>query len=124
MGTASLAIPADLEPAFKQFARDWAAIADYWHATQAETTQSLTQAREALRTYLAIPDDPDAYGITRHARISNVFAHWRTVAAALPPRQLTVCAVPALSLDAETRIADAHWRRGRGGSTQQPTRSA
>ena len=110
MSTA-LAIPADLEQAFRQFSRDFARVSARWVEQGEETPETIATDREGLRRYLSITDDPDAYGVARAQRLRDVFAFWRALAMEIPAPVVLRGAVPALSFEAEQRLADRHWRR-------------
>lgn len=103
-----LSIPSDLEQAFRQFVRDFQRVTARWIEACEETPDTVAAAREGLREYLAIPDDPDAYGVPRAQRLRDVFAFWRDRALSVPVSPSDRGAVPVLSFEAEARIADAH----------------
>ena len=110
----ALAIPADLEQAFRQFSRDFARVSARWVEQGEETPETIGAAREGLREYLSITDDPDAYGVSRAQRLGDVFAFWRALSKAMPAPVVLHGVVPVLSFDAEQRLADAHWNRRAG----------
>lgn len=110
----ALAIPADLEQAFRQFSRDFARVSALWIEAGEETPEKIATAREGLREYLSITNDPDAYGVPRAQRLGDVFAFWRELALAMPAKPVERAAVPVLSLEAEQRIADRKWNRRAG----------
>ena len=110
----AIAIPADLEQAFRQFSRDFARVSARWVEQDEETPETIATAREGLREYLSITDDPDAYGVSRAQRLGDVFAFWRRLSMEQPAALLLRGATPVLSFDAEQRIADAHWNRRAG----------
>ena len=110
----ALAIPADLEQAFRQFSRDFARVSARWVEQGEETPDTIAAAREGLREYLSITDDPDAYGVSRAQRLGDVFAFWRALSKAMPAPVVLHGVVPVLSCDAEQRLADAHWNRRAG----------
>lgn len=107
---AAIALPAALEPAFRQFSRDFTRLTGYLIAVGEETPETVAAARAALRAYLAIPDDPDAYGVPRAARLCHVFDWWREAARRTQGPAL-VAVQPTLSDAAESRIADLWWKR-------------
>lgn len=111
----ALAIPADLEQAFRQFSRDFARVSARWVEQGEETPETIATAREGLREYLSITDDPDAYGVARTQRLSDVFALWRALSLSMPAPTAQQGAAPVLSFEAEQRVADAHWMREQGG---------
>jgi hypothetical protein len=110
MATA-LAIPAELEQAFRQFSRDFARVTAAWIDAGEESPETAASAREGLREYLSITDDPDGYGVARAQRLRDVFAFWRALALSVPVKSVDRGAVPVLSLEAEQRIADREWKR-------------
>lgn len=79
-----------------------------------ETPDTIAAAREGLREYLSITDDPDAYGVSRAQRLGDVFAFWRALSAGMPAPVVLRGVVPVLSFDVEQRLADAHWNRRAG----------
>lgn len=105
-----LAIPAELVPAFRQFARDFDRVTAAWVAAGEETPASVATAREGVRAYLADEADPDAYGVARLQRLRQVFAWWRERAAG-GQWVGTVAVQPVLSDAAEARLADVWWKR-------------
>lgn len=110
----ALAIPADLEQAFRQFSRDFARVTARWVEQNEETSETIATAREGLRKYLSITDDPDTYGVSRAQRLADVFAFWREISMAMPQPVVLQGAVPVLSFEAEERIADILWKRRSG----------
>lgn len=113
----ALAIPADLEQAFRQFSRDFARVSARWVEQGEETPDTIAAAREGLREYLSITDDPDAYGVSRAQRLGDVFAFWRALSTSMPAAVVLRGAVPVLSFEVEQRLADRHW-----GITAPPAR--
>ena len=107
----ALAIPADLERAFRQFSRDFARVSALWIEAGEETPETIATAREALREYLGLTDDPDAYGVPRAQRLSDEFAFWRALWLGMPVQSVGRAAVPVLSFEAEQRIADLKWKQ-------------
>ena len=107
----ALAIPADLEQAFRQFSRDFARVSARWVEQDEETPETIATAREGLREYLSITDDPDAYGVSRAQRLGDVFAFWRALSTSMPAAVVLRGAVPELSFEVEQRLADRNWRR-------------
>lgn len=107
----ALAIPADLEQAFRQFSRDFARVSARWVEQGEETPDTIAAAREGLREYLSITDDPDAYGVSRAQRLGDVFAFWRALSAGMPAWVVLRGAVPVLSFEVEQRLADRHWAK-------------
>lgn len=102
----ALTIPADLEQAFRQFSRDFARVSARWVEQGEETPDTIAAAREGLREYLSITDDPDAYGVSRAQRLGDVFAFWRALSAGMPAWVVLRAAVPVLSFEVEQRLAD------------------
>lgn len=115
-----LSIPSDLEQAFRQFVRDFARVTEHWVECDEETPETVATAREGLREYLGITDDPDAYGVPRSQRLRDVFAFWRALALSMPARAVERAAVPVLSLEAEQRIADRKWKQAQANARVLP----
>lgn len=108
--TQPLRIPAMLAAPFEVFRADLETVFWHWLAHDEETPDSLAQARAALRRYIEDRADPDAYGISREARLRNLFAHFHDLAVRVtPPAPGGVTPVP--SREAEARILDNDWLR-------------
>ena len=108
----ALAIPAELEGAMRQFARDFDAMAAYWISAGHETSETMADAREGLRAYLADRSDPDDYGVSRVDRLRHVFDFWRGVALRNSVPSRGVAAVrPVLSFEAERRLEEVWAKR-------------
>lgn len=111
----ALAIPAELEQAFRQFSRDFARVTAAWIDAGEESPETVATAREGLRAYLALTDDPDAHGVARARRLRDVFAFWRALAQTMPAKSADRAVTPVLSAEAETRAADLEWKRKQEG---------
>ena len=107
MNRPGLAIPAGLEPAMRQFARDFDAMARHWVEREEETVASMADARAGLRAYLADTADPDAYGVARADRLRHVFGFWRELALRHATHNRAPAAVqPVLPVEVERRLLD------------------
>lgn len=114
MSTGRLQIPAELEPAMRQFARDFDAMAQHWVDACEECAQSVAMARAGLRAYLADPADPDEYGVSRADRLRHVFEFWRGLVVEMRRSRSAEGVRPVLPFEAEVRLADLWWKRRNG----------
>ncbi len=76
----SVRIPSGMLRRFEVFRADLETVFGHWLATGEETAESLELAREGLRRFVEDRADPDAFGLSREARLGNLFAHFREMA--------------------------------------------
>lgn len=104
-----LAVPAGLEAAVRQLARDFDVVGRAWIAAGEESPDGMRSAREGLRAYLAALPEIDESGVSRADRIRQVCDYWRAVAVRNEASGQPVR--PVLSADMETRLLDRDWKK-------------